>query len=164
MAVETKYGSLAMNIIKTSSPKEKAPGAILGGRDRSVVDTVEVSAAASVASKYVLGQVPSNAVILPASKLHRDDLDNSANTPTLDIGLAEPDNTYDAALNNGIDAKTAGSTDLYGSDIANIGKYAWEMAGLSADPGKMFDVIVTIKDFAVDTGGTLSLELYYAQT
>lgn len=166
MAVENLSGSLFMDGIDNGDPAELAKGKYLGARVRTVIEKVEVSAAASATSTYRLGKIPSNAVILPGSKIHYDKLDGSANAPTMDVGLEGSNITNDDnCLADGIDVKTAaGSTDLYGGDIANVGNEAWDfVAGETEDPHEMLDIVATVKDFAVDTGGTVLLELYYAE-
>lgn len=163
----TRYGSNFMSGIKDSDPPEKAHGALLGGRVRAVVETVEAVAADAQNSTYYLGQIPSNAVILPITKLHWDDLDNSVNAPTLDLGLESAGITLDAdALSNGHDVKAAAGSavPVAVANIANFGKQAWEyIAGLTEDPQEMLDIVASLPDAAVDTGGTISLELYYAE-
>jgi len=169
MALETLYGSNFMNGIKNTSPAERAKQAQAQGRVHSIVEQVAVSAGASQLSKYYLGQIPSNAVILPQSKIYWDDLDNSVNAPTLDLGIESPTFVGAAdlyALSNGHDVKAgAGSAVLVAPNvITNFGKEIWEYSAESAsgDPGELVDIIANLPDFAVDTGGNIAVEIYYA--
>lgn len=126
--------------------------------------TVEVAADASAGSVYTMARIPSNARIHGPSIVYFDDL-ASTGSPTIDIGLkAVADNitTDDDALNDGIGVSAAAGSARVVKDIANIGKMAWEFAGASADPGGVVDVIVTIKDAATNTGGTISATLFYS--
>jgi hypothetical protein len=164
MAVENLSGSLFMDGIDNSDPSEKAKGKFSGARVRSIVEKVEVTAGASATSTYRLGKIPSNAVILPQSTIHWDDLD-AAGAPTLDVGL-EGDNITndDNALADGLDVTSAGSSDLYGGDIANVGQEAWEfVSGETEDPQEVLDVVATLKDAAASVGGTVLVEIYYAE-
>ena len=128
--------------------------------------TVELAAASS-GDTIDFGKIPSNARILGMSRLYNDDLATSG-SPTLDLGLksytgsgnsitADPD-----AIGNGFALSSAASDVVILSDVANIGKRAWELAGLSSDPGGSLEVYGTVKDAATTATGTVSLELHYA--
>ena len=68
----------------------------------------------------------------------------------------------DDAINDGIDVATAAASDVaVVKDPANIGKYVWELAGESSDPGGFADLKITLKDAACNSGGTVSLSLVY---
>jgi hypothetical protein len=125
--------------------------------------TVEVTAAASANSIYTMFRIPANARIVFPSTLARDDL-ASTGSPTLDIGLRAVDSnitTDPDALNDGIDAATAGTSNVV-KDIANYGKRAWEYVnGQTTAPGGLLDVIVSLVDADTNTGGTLTMTLYY---
>lgn len=127
--------------------------------------TVEVAAAASAGSIYTAFRIPSNARIHGLSEIAFDDL-ASTGSPTLDIGFAAVDSnitTDDDALNDGIDVYTAAGTSRMVKDAANYGKMAWEyVSGQTTDPGGMLDVIISIKDAATNTGGTLTATLVYS--
>ena len=124
--------------------------------------TIEVTAAASAGSTYVVARIPSNARIFGMSKIYFDDLASSG-SPTLDIGLkaVNSDITTDVdALNDGIDVYTAAGSAAVIKDITNYGKMAWEfVSGQTSNPGGALDVIVTILDAATNTGGTITVEL-----
>lgn len=164
MAVENLKGSLVVTDL-TAVPQKFVGVNLNGGRVRCSIDTVEVSAAASATSTYHLARIPSNATILPSSKLHIDALADTL-TPTLDIGIYAVDsnlvNADDAdALNDGIDAKTAGSYDVI-KDVATAGIPAWDfVASETKDPGGLLDIKVAILDAACNTGGSITLELFY---
>lgn len=128
-----------------------------------MTSTVEAAAAAAAGTEYVMLRIPSNARIIGMSEIAFDDL-ASTGSPTLDIGLKavnENMTTDDDALNDGIDCAAAAGTAKLIKDAANYGKQAWEFSGESADPGGFFDIIVTIKDAAVNTGGTITATVVY---
>ncbi len=163
MAVVNLKGSKVMTGLD-ARPVQKADVSRCGGRIRYWADTVEVGAADSAASTYLLARLPSNAVITPLSNLHYDDLASSG-SPTADVGVFNQEGKTaitddDNLLADGVDVTAAGSTGL-NQDIANFGKQLWELLGLTKDPGVDLDIKVTLKDAAVDVGGTVSIELYY---
>lgn len=126
----------------------------------SVFSTVEVGSDDSANSTYTMARIPSNARIMPGSTVYWDDL-ASTGSPTLDVGLAGSQITNDPdALNNGLDCTGAGSSGIF-ADHADGGKFAWELAGETSDPGGMLDIYVSLVDAAVNVGGTVSLELTY---
>lgn len=136
-----------------------------GGTLKSKTVTVEVSANASDTSTYFQGKlrIPSTARIAGISKIYLDDLASSG-SPTLDAGLFAVNGNItsdDDALNDGIDAASAGSVSLI-KDISNYGKKAYEfVSGQTSDPQGELDVVLTIKDADTNTGGTVTMELFY---
>lgn len=127
--------------------------------------TVEVSAAASVSSRYILGYVPSGARIAASSRLYWDDMATSG-APTLDVGLLGPSFAYDDdVLNDGMDLATVNTaTGLrIVKDIANQYKPLWQIAGLTSDPDEIWTIKAVIRDAAVIAGGTLTCDLIYSE-
>ncbi len=161
MAVEHLKGARAITSI-TASPPIAVPAGLIGGRVRAVLETVEVSAAASVNSTYHLARVPAAAYPLPMSRLYWDDLSDSG-SPTLSIGLFGDQITDDPdAFLASLDVTAAGTgTSLIGA-IASFGLPFWDfVAGQTANPGGELDLKATLAGAAAAAGGTLSLELYY---
>lgn len=140
--------------------------AVKAERAATIIDsTVEVAAGASAASIYTFVRIPSNARIHGLSRIAGDVLDATANTPTLDLGFKAVDGNItsdDDALNDGIDLSGSAFDVRLIKDHANSGKMAWEILGLSSDPGGLLDVTATIKDAAAAAGGTLTLTLAYS--
>lgn len=126
--------------------------------------TVEVPADSSANSVFTMARVPMNIRITNLSRLAADDL-ASTGSPTLDVGLFPVGTNFtadDDAINDGIDVAAAALTDtVVVKDPANIGKYVWELAGESSDPGGFADIKLTLKDAATNTGGTVTLTLAY---
>ena len=171
MAVVDTYGSRFMTGLdeSTTFPPAKAGPGLMGGNVKCVVETVEVANGDSATSTYRLGRIPSNAIILPMSKLHYDDLQTTG-SPTMDVGLFNIGNDDgitddDNCLASAIDvAGGAGSTSLNGGDIANAGLPAWDyVASQTEDPHQLLEVIATLKTVDIDLGGTMTLELYYVE-
>lgn len=159
----SQYGSRIMNGLKNSATRTLADAGEGGGRLKYWCDTKEVTAAADGDIVY-LAVVPSNARIAGISKIYFDDLASSG-SPTVDLGFApirSADFTKDDdCLNDGIDVATAAGSAAVIKDIANYGKMAWELLGLSADPKCDMDLIATVKDAATNQTGTVTLELFF---
>ena len=142
------------------------------GKLRVSVDTVTTNAGDSVDSTYHLARIPSNAIILPTSTIYWDDLDNT-NDAKLHVGLwatkenwntitAELSDGYDVdALTTALDTSSAGSASVI-SDHTNGILPAWDhMASVTADPGGMLDIKVSILDAAINTAAQITLCLHY---
>lgn len=137
------------------------------GRIKTVIDQLAVSSGGvgDVGDILLFGPVPSNAVILDVLVLN-DDLDSNG-TPTLegDWGLyysgiggtqKKDGNTSGTAIDDNCfeDADTAlqaavtswNSKRFVTDNITDVEKEAWEVAGLTSDPGGLFYV-----GFSVDT-------------
>lgn len=149
-----------------ATERRAAPGIVAGKGDAAnvkvLVSTVEVTTGAT-GRTINFGKIPSNARILPQSKVYWDDLATSG-SPDLDIGLAAVDSniTSDAdAINDGLDISAAGSADLI-KDIANAGLPAWDFVnGQSSDPGGALEVQGLITTAAINQAGTVTLALMY---
>lgn len=166
MAVVNLKGSRIMTGL-TADPVVVADPGEGGGQLRYWAETVEVGSADSATSTYLLAVVPSAARISGSSRVYWDDLASSG-APTLDFGLF-PIVTGDFTADDDCfradgDAATANATTgvTLITDHANFGKRAWELCGLTADPKRNMYLYATLKDAAVNVGGTLSLELYYS--
>ena len=164
MAIVNLNGSLIMTGLAADPVVFGSPG-IGNGAVRSWVETVEVGAADSDTSTYLMARLPSNARILGLSRIHTDDL-ASAGAPTLDIGVfnrtGKTDITDDPdALNDGIDAATVTDVAVV-KDIVNNGIRLWEhVASQTEDPDVDLDIKISLVDADVNVGGTITLELYY---
>lgn len=164
MAIVNLNGS---NIMTGLAADPRVPGqpGLGNGAVRSWIETVEVGAADSATSTYLMARIPSNARILGASKFYSDDL-ASAGAPTMDIGVFNPSGETkitddDDALNDGIDVATVTDTAVV-KDIANYGKRLWEhVASQTEDPKGDLEIKLTLKDADVNVGGTVTVELFY---
>jgi hypothetical protein len=150
-------------------PADLAPAAEAGGKVRQWIETVEVGAADTASSTYLMARIPSNAIIAPSSTLYWDDL-TTTGSPTVDIGVynlsGNSDFTDDPdALSNGHDVTSAGNAGVLGgaANIANYGLPVWDhINGVTADPGKDVDIKVKLVDANVVGGGTMTLVLNYS--
>jgi len=164
MAIVNLNGSLIMTGLAADPVVLGGPG-IGNGAVRSWVETVEVGAADSDTSTYLVARLPSNARILGTSRIKTDDL-ASAGAPTVDIGVfnrsGKTDITDDPdAINDGIDVATVTDVAVI-KDISNYGIRLWEhVAGLTEDPDVDLDIKLSLVDADVNVGGTMTIELYY---
>lgn len=164
MAEEHLTGSRIMTGF-AAEPMSPADVGWAGGRVRYWSETVEVSAAASVNSTYRLARLPSAARLTSLCVFHHDDL-ASTGAPVIDLGIFNPAGKSgitddDDALIDGTGASTAGSSN-FPAAIADVGKQLWAfVAGQTADPKQELEIKATIKTAAANTGGTLTLELFY---
>lgn len=135
-----------------------------GGTVKGFSRTVEITAAASDTSTYVLGYLPSNAKILGISTYSIDDCDTGS-TATVDFGLFAVDANVTSdvdALNDGIVLGTAATQGALIKNIANYGKAAYlHVNGQTTDPGGFLQLKATIDDADVSAGGTLTVEVFY---
>lgn len=120
------------------------------GPNLKVVDSYNNPGALVVTSTIKFMRIDSNA------RIHRSAsrLTNSANaaSTTLSLGLASVNNNIAANVPAALLAATsiAAAADVAFPSAANSGKMAWELAGLSSDPGGQFDV------YGVTAGATLN--------
>jgi hypothetical protein len=148
MAVVTVYGT------GYKDPASLATvDATLGeGRVVSLNSKATVTNGDSAASVYYLGRVPSNAIILPGSRL-----DNGAVTgASASLGFK----TATAALIPASSIATAGTIGMTALTPATLNNRAWQLAGFSSDPGGMLDVILTLTVAATATAAVNCCLIY----
>jgi hypothetical protein len=163
--VTTKSGSITN---RDASPKVLNNPAVSGANLKGFVGTLESVSGDSIASKYIFGSIPSNAVVHQL-RLYCDDV---GTTTIADIGL------YRTTVDGGavVDADFFGSAvslkdgAINGTDITHESavfdpddaeKPLWQALGLSADPCVMYDVVATLTA-ASDAAGTITLKGIYA--
>ena|SRR5581483_10404522 len=148
----------------TPTPAQNSQGDL-----KALQSNVQLPVGATVADRDVFGRIPTNAKIEPGSKLWNGAL---TGLTSYDVGLfAEtapftPDYTQGAAacLISAKDIHLASSQDFSALITPDKGgKSAWELAGLTSDPGGFLCVVGTIHA----AGGTatasdwLDLHLHY---
>lgn len=153
-----------VNLTCTRRGPHEAHSHGLGGTVKCVPFTVEVGAADSATSTYLIpGDFSPDARILGKSFIGWDDLASSG-SPTLDIGVQSGTATITAdpdAINDGLDAATATPSTPFVKDKANYGKKLWDLAGLSSRPNGSLKIYVSLVDADVNVGGTISGEIYF---
>ena len=168
MAVEARKAS-AVTSADAGTPAKKN---IVAGILKETVGVVEVVNADSIASTYRLARVPSNArvsrVLVSCDAITSAaadvgvydvsavnsgaaiDVDFFASAQPISSALVHTDITHEA------DAADAGA----GYGLADVEKPLWQALGLTADPGKYYDIVATLTAAAAATG-TLSLKVQY---
>lgn len=170
MAVVTTKSLAVTN--SDALPQTLSPQRIDGGRLRERVGFVEATATDSIGSVYRLMRINSvdrvSRLLLSCDAITTAvgdiglydvsavnagavvDADFFASAQALTAALVNQDVTHEA------DAADAGA----GFGLADIEKPLWQALGLAADPGKQYDVAITLT--AAATGaGTVSLKLQY---
>ncbi len=135
MTAYTRYGTG----YKDPASVNRINAVYADAQNRSVNSMISIGASDGIGSVYYVGQVPSNAIIDPASTFY---FEAATDVTDFDLGFAnDPD-----ALVDGLDIHLAGSDRVMKSvATASLNKRAWELAGLSSDPGGMLDIIATLK-------------------
>lgn len=167
--VTTKSGPITN---RDATPQVKNSSQVEGGLLRESVGTAEAANGDSIASKYIMASVPSNArisqVLLSCDAIttcagdvgvYRStadggavvDADFFASAQSLAVALVNSDVTHEA------DAADAGS----GFGLADTEKPLWQALGLTSDPGVMYDIAVTLTA-AAGSAGTISAKVRYA--
>lgn len=158
MAVVTKYGTG----YKDPTSLKAIEGIQRAAEGRTIRSLISITNGDSIASKFFIGSLPSNAKLNPGGTLYFDAITGATDC---DVGLAYPNGGATIVVDcivNGHDIHTAGSTTLAaatGSGVAtatNMEKAAWELAGLSSDPGGELDLILTLNAAATATGKVLA--------
>lgn len=128
---------------------------------KGFLGTGVITSGNSVGSTYIIGSVPSNAVMRSLT-ISAPDI---GTTTTADVGLYKTTDdgsavvdadffTAAVVLNAGAIADTSV---LHGNVItlANGEKRLWDLLGLASDPGIMYDVVLTLAGAADGTGTVL---------
>lgn len=147
------------------------PGVEGGTLVRAINSLVTITSGDSVGSTYRLGKIRSSDFI---DRIRLDTTADMGTTTTADIGLydllthsnggtvvdadffASAVSLKDGALSNSDVTFESGAA---GGLIANAEKRVWEALGLSSDPGKEYDVAMTLTG-ACDGTGTALLRLF----
>lgn len=143
MGVVTKYGSGYQNPAAVAA----VDAVFAEGRAKTIVSRLSIANGDSATSKFYVGRVPSNAVILTASKITHE---ACAGVTDFDVGLfkdgAVAVASSDDLLADGLDISSAGTKNVLAAvATADLGKRVWELLGLAADPGVTYDIIATLK-------------------
>jgi hypothetical protein len=145
-----------------------ADARIAGAHLKEIVGVVAIATTDSVGSKYILGEIPSNARV---SKLFLSCTD-SGTTGAIDIGLyrttkdggavADVDMFCSAqllttALNDSNVVSESGTF-----SVANREKMVWELLGLTEDPNINYDIVATLTAVA-EAAADVAVKAVFAQ-
>lgn len=164
MAVVTKYGTGARDPASL-----KAIEAINAAAEiRKIKSLIQVANGDSIASKYMIGEVPADAILDQGSSIYFSAITGASDC---DVGVAYPNGgamIVADCIVNGHTFASAGSTTLAaatGSGVAtptNAAKRVWELAGLTSNPGGNLALWVTLNAAATAAGQILS-DISYAK-
>lgn len=163
MPIENVKSGAITNRDATPSVLTNAQGAVV----RRTWGTVEAAAAGDSGSTYRMCTIPSNARAIDVI-LACDDLGTTA---TLDVGIyqttanggAVVDADFFASAVNANTAAVAPTHVEHESGVYNIDdieKPLWEALGLTSDPSRDYDVVVTSAG-DIDANGTITLKVSY---
>lgn len=166
MAVVTTKSFAITN--RDATPAVINDAAYAGGGLRGFISAAAIANGDSVGSKYIMGQIPSNAVI------HSVQVSSSADmgtTTTADVGIYQTTVNGSAVVDADLfddalslkDGALTNSEVLFSQAItmANSYKKLYEHLGLTADSNRMYDLVLTL-DGAADGAGTVLVKVVYA--
>ncbi|UPJ43930.1 hypothetical protein IVB40_07625 [Bradyrhizobium sp. 40] len=158
MAVVIGYGSGA----RDPSSLKAIDGINAAAEVRRINSLIAIANGDSIGSKYMIGEVPADAIIDPLSSIVTTAITSATDN---DIGLAYPNGgamIVADCIVNGQTLAAAATVSLAaatGSGVAtpaNMKKRAWELAGLSANPGGNLALWLTLNVAATAAGSVWS--------
>ena len=165
MAVVTVKSKAITN--RDATPSVQNDAAYAKGRLEQFIGACAITSGDSVGSKYLVGSIPSNAIV-SSVLVNAPDI---GTTTAGDIGLykvtADGGAVVDADFFKAAFVLNAGavtnSEAVNGNvvTLANSEKKVWELLGLTADPSLMYDVVLTLTG-AADASGTVQIKVQYA--
>lgn len=170
MAVVTVKSTQITN--RDATPKVITNSALTQAMVRMFSATAEAANGDSIGSKYIMGQIPSNAVG-EIVKLYCDAITSGAadigiyrNTAdggaVVDVDFYASAQSIAAAIATGTevqheaDAADAGA----GYGLADLEKPLWQRLGLTSDPNVLYDVVLTLTA-ATTAAGTIALRVQW---
>lgn len=164
MAVVVKYGTGA----RDPASLQAINGINAAAETRKINSLISVANGDSIASKYMLGEVPADAIFEAQSGITCTAITGATDC---DIGLAYPNGgamIVADCIVNGQTLAAAATVSLAaatGSGVAtppNMAKRAWELAGLTSNPGGNLAVWLTI-NAAATAAGTVWSNIGYSK-
>lgn len=154
MAVVTKYGAGARD---PGGNLRQIDGIYAAAERRTIVSQISITNGDSISSVFYIGEVPSNAIIDPDSCYDHQAI---TGVTDIDVGFFQPIGKGGAVIDldvlvDGDDIAAAGTQTLKGHGTlttANGHKRAWEIAGLTSDPGGNLAIAATLKAAATASG------------
>lgn len=150
MAVVTKYGQG----YKDPAALQNARAVYAAAELAAITGNVSIAATDNANSVIYLGKMPSYAIPLSQSTVVHAALGGSC---AYHLGL-NVDNDIFAASQACASAGTKGA--LASVTTANLGKRVWELLGLTSDPGREYDLILTLSADAAAAGAVFVNFLY----
>lgn len=134
MAVVTKYGTGS----KDPAALRPVDAVFAEGIDRTIASKISVANGDSQNSLLYFGKVPSNALLSPGSNLYAAAI---TGLTSFSLGFA----AAPAALMSAVNVAAGGTFPaLSAVSLSNYTQRAWQLAGLSSDPGGLLDIVGTL--------------------
>ena len=168
MAVVTLKAKAATN--RDASPKVLSDSAYVKADMKGFIGAVTAGAADSIASKYIMGSIPSNAIVhsvgLNCGAITSAAADIGLYKKTDDAGVAGAvvDADFFIAATSIATAITTNKEVANGNVITliNSEKKVWELLGLSVDPNLVYDVVCTLTA-AATASAAVQLKVQYGE-
>lgn len=164
MAVVTRKSAAMTN--RDATPRVLTDAELMNGRKKVAKGVVTLTSGDSATSKYLVCQLPSNAVVTSV-KVSCPDI---GTTGTADVGLykstldgsAVVDADFFKAAVDIHSGALAKSEIVNGNviTVANMEKRIWEHLALTSDPGLVYDVVLTLAA-DTDAAGSIFVEIEY---
>jgi hypothetical protein len=169
-AVVTRNGQGYANPNNTATYPVQVSSTFASPHAHAIISTISVAATDTALSIYNIGNIPTRAVIDPASLVYSSNSCTGMTSVSFGFGanpaVANPQGTWPAAptaLVNAEDWHTGASFSLT-QDLseANFGKQVWQLLGstITLDPGGVVPVFATLNN-TVSTTCTLQFVLKY---
>lgn len=164
MAVVVKYGTGA----RDPASLKAIEGINAAAEIRKIKSLIAVASGDSIASKYMIGELPADAMLDPFSSVAFTAITGASDC---DLGIAYPNGgsmILADCIINGHTFAAAGSTTLAaatGSGVAtppNMAKRVWELAGLASNPGGNLALWLTF-NAAATAAGTIFSDIAYGK-
>lgn len=142
--------------------KRLANGNIASSEVKEFVGVAAITSGDDIASKYLMGSIPSNArmseLLLSSPDIGTTTAANIGLQETTENGGAVVDADFFSAALSLKDGALAKANVLNGNvqTLANSEKMIWELLNLAKDPCKQYDVVIALTA-AADASGTVSM-------
>lgn len=159
MAIEL----LTESTLVATTSRDPVAAAEVGGSVRYARDTVVLTGTTTTnGSTYLCHRLPSNARLLYGSI----EGVGSVDAPNVDVGVRQvntPNTLVDGALATALDIDDTGAhafIDFQAPGTQDLQKQMWEWAGLTSDPGGMFDIHLSL-DADIVVAGSVQVSIMY---
>lgn len=153
MAVVTGYGTG----YKNPSAIKAVEGVYAEGVERKINSQISIANGDSINSVYYVGRVPSSCIISPGALAYVPAITGLTD---FSLGFAGAPK----ALMADVDVHAGGNISAMSAvAVANYNQRAWQLAGLSSDPGGFLDIFVTL-GAAAGAAGLITFAIPYSKT
>lgn len=132
------------------------------GRIRASIDHKALTTSVVNNDIVYVAKLPSHAVLLPASKIYWDVLEDSNDDGNVSFGDSQDPNGLVDAVDTSVAASSCSA--MAAVAIEKYGKPLWELLGYTVDPGRQIDLYCTIGGLAAGplaAAGDLTVVLLY---